>query len=237
VGRRLDNPVSGVRALASRLGVSHAAVAKNWLKHAEWPFSRTGPWDPGEIERMKAWAARTLSPDRAVEGAGGDGGGEQMFGGQKLPTKNVAQTLESLKRVKKLDITNKILEEKYHDADRCKKRRQMQNEDLKRRMLSIPDSLPFEPEDRELVRKKITAALFALAGGFAGKETRWVVSAATQSPPNEPAWLFAAPPDPAIWDPDDLAGFEPPEDLLPSEWAEKYRVMKRGSVAPGALVR
>jgi hypothetical protein len=103
---------------------------------------------------MKAWADRTLSPDPAAASIGESkaGGGEQI-------SKNKAQTVVALRRAKKIEVETNILQQRFHDAESCRRRRLMQIEDLKRRFLGIADSLPAEKEIKELVRQKILAAL------------------------------------------------------------------------------
>ena len=52
---------SSLRQLANGVGRAHQVVAR-WIRHPAWDQSRTPPW---EIEKARAWAARTLRPDRS----------------------------------------------------------------------------------------------------------------------------------------------------------------------------
>lgn len=52
---------SSLRQLANGVGRAHQVVAR-WIKHPAWDQPRTPPWD---IEKARAWAARTLRPDRS----------------------------------------------------------------------------------------------------------------------------------------------------------------------------
>ena len=115
------------------------------------------PWKITDVPEMKAWARRTLSPDPSAEPGVSEAAGEGMS------AKSKAQTIVAIKRARKIDVETNILEGKFHNAELCQQRRLRQIEDVKRRLLPIPDSLPFPKEDRELVRGKIAAALRGLA--------------------------------------------------------------------------
>ncbi len=52
---------SSLRQLAEGVSRAHQVVAR-WIRHPAWDQSRTPPWD---IEKARAWAARTLRPDRS----------------------------------------------------------------------------------------------------------------------------------------------------------------------------
>lgn len=52
---------SSLRQLAQGVGRAHQVVSR-WIKHPAWDQSRTPPWD---VEKARAWAARTLRPDRS----------------------------------------------------------------------------------------------------------------------------------------------------------------------------
>ncbi|MFN0137985.1 MAG: hypothetical protein ACKVS9_17925 [Phycisphaerae bacterium] len=52
---------NSVRALAAALGKSHTAVGR-WLHHPLWDQAASPPWD---VERARAWAARTLQGNPA----------------------------------------------------------------------------------------------------------------------------------------------------------------------------
>ncbi|MFN0137996.1 MAG: hypothetical protein ACKVS9_17980 [Phycisphaerae bacterium] len=52
---------NSVRKLATALGKSHTAVGR-WLEHPLWDQGSSPPWD---VERARAWAARTLQGNPA----------------------------------------------------------------------------------------------------------------------------------------------------------------------------
>jgi hypothetical protein len=65
----LVDQVTSIRRLGAVLGRSHVAVRK-WLSHPAWPkdVPRRPPWTNEQAVQLKAWAADTLRPDRAVSG-------------------------------------------------------------------------------------------------------------------------------------------------------------------------
>ncbi len=77
--------------------------------------------------------------------------------------------LKNAKRIdadtKRIDLDYAIKSGKFHSVDQCRAKRVRQFEDLKRRFLDIPESLPFSAADRALVKQRLQEALQALADG------------------------------------------------------------------------
>lgn len=147
--------IVGVRALGRAVGKSHVAVSVNWLKHPEWPYSRKGPWREALVPKMVAWAAATLSGDPAKEGGQGDG----------QTTKSKAQTILAIRRAEQVKVVTDKMKGELHSVAQCKANVSRMIEEAKRRLLAVPDTLPFETAVREEVRRAIWAALDDLADG------------------------------------------------------------------------
>ena len=62
----LSTKIVSIRKLAQKVGKSHTAV-RSWLKHDEWPFRRTPPWDLADVPTIREWAADTLHEDPAAK--------------------------------------------------------------------------------------------------------------------------------------------------------------------------
>ncbi len=147
------------RELAGLLGVSEASVRK-WLKDERWQFG-PAPWDAATIALIRAWRSRTLAD--APAGALPTPGGSQSL--EDLGPEKRARVALTVERVKSAQVDRSIKEGKFHSADDCRQRRVRQIADLKASLLGLADSLPFDPESKEIVRGRLLELVQRFAAG------------------------------------------------------------------------
>jgi len=148
------------RQLGVALGVSHQAAA-TWVRHAEWPFG-TGPWDRATLPRMKAWAARTLSPDPgAVLRSETAGGEESSKRGMSDYTK--ASVLKKIEDAKTARVKRQILEGQYHLTSECRARLKAVVIASRDALLDLADRLPAATDEQ---RTWLAAEIDRVLRGF-----------------------------------------------------------------------
>jgi hypothetical protein len=155
------NPTSAksVRELAKAVGRSHTAVAK-WVNDDRWPFGKS-PWD---VAAVKAWAAETLAPNPADDPARVSTQTGANSKAQMGPERRAKLAVLS-ERAALLKFRRETEQGQHHRADVCLTRRVTQVRELRIRLTSLADSLPFDATEKDLVRARVLEMLQGFAMG------------------------------------------------------------------------
>jgi hypothetical protein len=143
--------------LAAAVGKSQQAIGK-WIHDDRWPFARTGPWD---VAKVKAWAARTLSPNPAapaVEAIAGVEQPPQPPGAPGLSVERQVKVKIGLERGKLLELQRQILNGEYLLRDEVERVEMAWMTAIRTRFIEMPDCLAgLSTEQRETVRQAVVA--------------------------------------------------------------------------------
>lgn len=128
-----------------------------WIRDDRWPFGQTGPWD---VEKVRAWAAKTLAADPA---AGGEAKPRGDAAELSLPRK-LDMALKNVKReAAQFDLD--VKKGHYHRVDECEQRLARQVQEVKTRLLNMCETLPFDADGRAIVKGRLLEVLQVLSGG------------------------------------------------------------------------
>lgn len=142
--------VSGVRDLGGRLGLSGPAAA-NWVNHAEWPFGR-GPWPAIEVDLMARWIREANTSSNAASRPEVTDGENDP---KKLPLLARAKFKKIVRETEGIEIRNKVLNGEYVEKAEVEADYLRKFETIKRRMLAMPNRLPFDEQMKEVVRRHV----------------------------------------------------------------------------------
>lgn len=139
--------ISGVKSLGAALGVSGPAAAA-YLKRDDWPFNRKSPWLVSEVPMMLKWAATNLRSANVPTPQAG-----QTF--KDLSPLNQLKAVKMQAETAGIKIRNKVLEGDYVDKAEVEGRHLAVLEMIKRRLLAMPNRLPFDESIKAVVRRHV----------------------------------------------------------------------------------
>ena len=114
------------------------------------------------LDAIRAWAGGNL-----LKGGNQPGGdGEVTSDAKQGVTFEHAKKLVALSTVKQKTVQTDILLKKYHLVETCRERRARIIHATKQEFLTIADSLPVDPEVKDLVRRRIASVLEKFASGY-----------------------------------------------------------------------
>jgi hypothetical protein len=132
-----------------------------WLKDDRWPFARSAPWDAALVPQIQSWAARTLAANPAAPEISPSPASRPAA--PLAPDRQVKLAL-ALEKLEAQKFTNQLRRGEFHSIADCQQHRVRQILETRTRLLSMVESLPFDADQKQIVRGRLLEILAFFAG-------------------------------------------------------------------------